>query len=86
MTADRPGQPASGVKFESHMAGDTLKLSVAVPEAILRKTMQSRQAAVRPATASPVPGPAAVSAPVAAKPPVVNANGDTVIITLPGKH
>jgi hypothetical protein len=86
MTADRPGQPASGVKFESHMAGETLKLAVFVPEAAMRKAMQSRAAAVRPATVSPVPGPATVSAPVAAKPPVLNGNGDTVIITLPGKH
>ena len=86
MTADRPGQPASGVKFESHMAGETLKLSVAVPEAAMRKAMQARAAAVRPATVSPVPAPATVSAPAATKPPVVNGNGDTVIITLPGKH
>ncbi len=86
MTAGQPGQPSSGVKFESSMAGDSLKLSVAVPEATLRKAMQSRQAIRRPVTASPVPGPAAVFAPSPAKPPVINGNGDTVVITLPGKR
>lgn len=86
MTATRPGAPASKVKFETQMVGESLKLSVVVPEAELRKAMQSRTTAMRPMMISPVPGTPVVSAPAPAKPPVVNSNGDTVVVTLPGKH
>lgn len=79
--ASQPGQAASGVKLETRLEGNTLHLSVAVPEEELKKAMMARASTLNPVGASAAPAPA--PAPVR---PLANANGDTVVLTLPGKH
>ncbi len=87
--AAQPKQASPDVKWETHVEGNTLKLSLAVPEDVVRKAVLARAASAKfglssgslrvTAPASPAPVPAAL-------PPAGNENGDSVVLRLPGKR
>ena len=91
--AGQPNQGPDAVKLETQVEGNTLKISLAVPEAELRKALQARANAARSApmggSVSITGNPATTvspAAPASAR-PAANANGgDTVVLTLPGKR
>lgn len=90
--ASQQGQAASAVKLETHVEGNTLKISLKVPEEEMRKAMVARAAAPSgPVTGSRSIGFSGAKAPAPAVPAaapaqVKDGNGDTVLLTLPGKR
>jgi hypothetical protein len=81
--ANRPNQAPVAVKLETQLEGNTLKLSLAIPEEELRKAIQSRATAFRPA---PAGGAVTITGNPVPAHPAANAGGDTVVLTLPGKR
>jgi hypothetical protein len=81
--ASQQGQAASAVKLETHVEGNTLKISLKVPEEEMRKAMLARAAAPSRPVVARTPTPAV---PAAAPAQVKDGNGDTVLLTLPGKR
>jgi hypothetical protein len=87
-------QPAaSGAKIETHVDNGTLSLSLALTEEALKKAIEQQRAGMTKALSQPagkaIPQPAARPP---ARPPVSNEvkivtgkDGDTIMVTLPGK-
>jgi len=96
-------QPSSGTKFDLQEDHGTFKVTVAIPEAEVKKAIEAQRAAFERGVASGVqfnavpvgvrsaaPAPAAPqaapkAAPKPGPPVVVDKDGNTVILTLPGK-
>jgi hypothetical protein len=81
--ANQPNRAPVAVKLDTQVEGNTLKLSLAIPEEELRKAIQSRATAFRPA---PAGGAVTITGNPATAHPTTNASGDTVVLTLPGKR
>jgi len=87
----RAQQPAGGAKFDLQADNGTFKLAVTIPEEELKKAMEAQSGmlaqmlgggTMAPATRL-APGPAPRTTP----PPVLDKDGNTVVLTLPGgKH
>lgn len=83
------GQQPSGsaAKFDMLADGGTLKLNVFIPEEELKKSIQSDIAALSPTTApTAAPRPAPPAAPKPAATQVLDKEGNTVVLQLPGKE
>ena len=83
------GQQPSGsaAKFDMLADGGTLKLNVFIPEEELKKSIQSDIAALSPSTApTAAPRPAPPAAPKPAATQVLDKEGNTVVLRLPGKE
>jgi hypothetical protein len=91
--AAQPQQSSADIKWETHVEGDTLKLSLAVPENVLQRAALARSASAKPSLSGAslsITGPslpaATAGAPATALPPASDANGDTVVLRLPGRR
>ena len=62
----------------------TLQIALTVPEEEFKKAIETQRAALRQA-AAPKPAPAPAARPTPPPPPVVTKDGDTLVLTLPGK-
>jgi len=98
MMKGKAKKPAKGSAFDLNVDNGTLKVSLAISEAELMKAIKEERGSMLTAFAAGMPllrpsialnASAPVAVPVPAppaplKPPVLNTNGDTVIVTLPG--
>ena len=84
-------QPQAGTgKFEVHADQGTLHLSLTIPEEVLKKAMDAQAARIKSALAASQPKTApviAVPQPASGSqvPRVLNPDGGTAVITLPGR-
>ncbi len=87
---------AGGSRFDMQTENGSLRLSVRIPQAELAKAIESQRAAIQSAVLSQLPpqiasqlatrqaSPASRTAPAATSTIVSNAQGETLVVTLPG--